>query len=355
MIFLNYYAAAVAVQEVVLEKGNFFKLLLSYIFYRRKVIFMFIAYQLIYCIVIILYQLHNVDKLLYGVYISVFISICYGIWDYVKYFKKIKKTEEALVNLENVLELMPKAYDGIEKQYQNIIISIYDEMQQLLFKINQKEAEMKDYYTLWAHQVKTPLAAMRLILQNENSDSGKYSLQEELYKIEQYVEMALHYLRLESMSSDLILKEYQLRDIVNQAVKRNAVMFINSKISVKIKEFSHIVITDEKWLLFVIEQLITNALKYTHKGSITISLEYYRNKHWLVIEDTGIGIRGEDLPRIFEKGFTGYNGRLGKKSTGIGLYLCKQILDKLSHNIEVFSELGKGTRVCIDVSTREFF
>lgn len=316
---------------------------------------MFIVYQLIFCTIIILNQLKNLDKILYGVYISVFISICYGIWDFVKYSDRIRKNEEILMNLENVLELMPQTSDDIEKQYQNIIKCIHDEMQQLLFKTNQKETEMKDYYTLWAHQVKTPLAAMRLILQNENRDTGIYSLQEELYKIEQYVEMVLHYLRLESMSSDMLLREYQLRDIVNQAVKRNAVMFINSKLSVNIKDFSHIVITDEKWLLFVIEQLITNALKYTPKGSITISLEYSRNKHWLIIEDTGIGIKGEDLPRIFEKGFTGYNGRLDKKSTGIGLYLCKQILDKLSHKIEVFSELGKGTKVCIDVSVRELF
>lgn len=336
-------------------KGHFMKLMLRYIWYRRKVIFMFIVYQLVFCIIIVLNQLKNLDKLLYGVYISVFISVCYGIWDFVKYSNRIRKTEELRVNLENVLELMPQASDDIENQYQNIIKCIHDEMQQLLFKTNQKETEMKDYYTLWAHQVKTPLAAMRLILQNENRDTGIYSLQEELYKIEQYIEMVLHYLRLESMSSDMLLREYQLRDIVNQAVKRNAVMFINSKLSINIKDFSHIVITDEKWLLFVIEQLITNALKYTPKGSITISLECCSNKHWLIIVDTGIGIKGEDLPRIFEKGFTGYNGRLDKKSTGIGLYLCKQILDKLSHKIEVYSELGKGTKVCIDVSVREFF
>lgn len=338
-----------------MEKDHFMKLLLHYIWYRKKVIFMFIVYQLIFCTIIALNQLENLDKLLYGVYISIFISACYGIWDFAKYSDRIRKTGEICENLENILELMPQASDDIEKQYQNIIKCIHDEIQQLLFKTNQKETEMKDYYTLWAHQVKTPLAAMRLILQNENRDTGTYSLQEELYKIEQYIEMVLHYLRLESMSSDMLLREYQLRDIVNQAVKRNAVMFINSRLSINIKDFSHIVITDEKWLLFVIEQLITNALKYTPKGSITISMEYCNNKHWLIIEDTGIGIKGEDMPRIFEKGFTGYNGRLDKKSTGIGLYLCKQILDKLSHKIEVFSELGKGTKVCIDVSVRELF
>ena len=212
---------------------------------------------------------------------------------------------------------------------------------------------MKDYYSLWAHQIKTPISAMRLMLQNDDMLKS-YSLQEELYKIEQYIEMVLHYLRLDSMSSDLLLKEYQLKDIVNQAVRRNAVLFINSKLSLKVKDFSYKVITDEKWLLFVIEQLITNAVKYTPMGQIAISLEICKGKAWLVIEDTGIGIKPEDLPRIFERGFTGNNGRFDKRSTGIGLYLCKQILDKLSYRIEVFSEVGKGTKACVDVTMRTY-
>lgn len=327
-----------------------FFILQKYIRDRLKVILMFILYQIIYCAICALYQMENLDKLLYGIYISIFISLCIGIWDFTRYFDRIGKTREISSNLENAIEMLPQATDLKEKQYQEIIMGLYVEMQQLQFKTSLKESEMKDYYSLWAHQIKTPLAAMRLILQNDDREISPYALQEELYKIEQYIEMVLHYLRLESMSSDMILREYRLKDIVNQAVKRNAVLFINSRLSIDIRDFDCKVITDEKWFLFVIEQLITNAVKYTPGGGITISLEKNNNEAWLVIQDTGIGIKAEDLPRIFEKGFTGYNGRFDKRSTGIGLYLCKQILDKLSHRIEVFSEVGKGTKACIDVS-----
>lgn len=329
-------------------------MLLQYVRDRRKVILMFLLYQLIFSAICALYQLENLDKLLYGVYISIFISLCIGVWDFTEYADRIAKTEEICSNLENVIELLPQATDRKETQYQEIIRGLYEEMQQLQFNTNLKESEMKDYYSLWAHQIKTPLAAMRLMLQNDEKEISSYALQEELFKIEQYIEMVMHYLRLESMSSDMILREYRLKDIVNQAVKRNAVLFINSKLSIDIRDFDCRVITDEKWLLFVIEQLITNAVKYTPVGGITISLEKNNNKEWLVIQDTGIGIKSEDLPRIFEKGFTGYNGRFDKRSTGIGLYLCKQVLDKLSHRIEVFSEVGRGTKACIDVSVRTF-
>ncbi len=326
----------------------------QYVRDRRKVILMFLLYQIIFCIICALYQMENLDKLLYGVYISIFISLCIGVWDFIMYVDRVGKTREIYSNLENVIEMLPQAADLKERQYQEIIKGLNEEMRQLQFKTNLKESEMKDYYSLWAHQVKTPLAAMRLMLQNDEKEISSYALQEELFKIEQYIEMVLHYLRLENMSSDMILREYRLKDIVNQAVKKNAVLFINSKLSIDIRNFDCKVITDEKWLLFVIEQLITNAVKYTPAGGITISLEKNNNERWLVIQDTGIGIKAEDLPRIFEKGFTGYNGRFDTRSTGIGLYLCKQVLDKLSHKIEVFSEVGKGTKACIDVSVRTF-
>ncbi len=329
------------------------RLFLNYIWDKRKAIFLLFLYQIIFCVVCVLNRLENLDKLLYGVYISLFITLIYGIWDFVKYSDRIYRTEEVSHNLENIPAILPPADDLKEQKYQEIIKFLSDQNQQLSTRNDLKEAEMKDYYSLWAHQIKTPISAMRLMLQNDDMLKS-YSLQEELYKIEQYIEMVLHYLRLDSMSSDLLLKEYQLKDIVNQAVRRNAVLFINSKLSLKVKDFSYKVITDEKWLLFVIEQLITNAVKYTPTGQIAISLEICKGKAWLVIEDTGIGIKPEDLPRIFERGFTGNNGRFDKRSTGIGLYLCKQILDKLSYRIEVFSEVGKGTKACVDVTMRTY-
>lgn len=162
--------------------------------------------------------------------------------------------------------------------------------------------------------------------------------------------MVLQYLRLDSSSTDFVLKKYRLEDIVKQAVRKYAKIFIRKKISLNLQELDCEVLTDEKWLVFVVEQLLSNALKYTNKGSISIYMEPQGGKT-LVIEDTGIGIAAEDLPRVFEKGFTGYNGRADKKSTGIGLYLCKRILCKLSHTITIESTVGKGTSVKINLDT----
>lgn len=328
-------------------------LMLQYIKEKRKVILMFALYALIFCSVCSLYQLDNLPKVLYAVFLSTFISLCYGIWDFIKFRKHAVEVNEAYANTENTLHLLPQGKTLQENQYQEIVRSLFAQRQELLSNADIKDTEMKDYYTLWAHQIKTPISAMKLLLQDQEQ-SITYTLLEELFKIEQYVEMVLHYLRLESMSSDMLFKEYELRDIINQAIKKHAVLFINSKLSLNIKEFSFTVVTDEKWLLFVIEQLVSNAVKYTPQGSISIYMDQDAGKDLLVIEDTGIGIRSEDLPRIFERGFTGYNGRFDKKSTGIGLYLCKQILDQLSHKIEVVSAVGKGTKICIDFSKQRF-
>ena len=161
--------------------------------------------------------------------------------------------------------------------------------------------------------------------------------------VEQYVQMALQYLRMEKMTSDLVFARYDLDALIRQAVRKYAPLFIRRKIILSYEPVHCEVLTDEKWLVFVLEQILSNALKYTVEGSISI----YMEDDWLVIEDTGIGICSEDLPRIFEKGFTGYNGRSDKKSTGIGLYLCKQIIEKLRCQIRVESKLGKGTRVLL--------
>ena len=211
---------------------------------------------------------------------------------------------------------------------------------------NQKTLEeMTDYYTMWAHQIKTPIFALRLLLQ-ENPTVNKEALTE-LFKIEQYVEMVLSYIRLGSSENDFVIKEYNLDDIIKQAIRKYAPLFIRKKIALNFKNTNYTVLTDEKWLVFVIEQILSNAIKYTTKG--TVSIYPLENKK-LVIEDTGIGISEEDIPRIFDKGFTGYNGRTNKKASGLGLYLCKNILDKLSHKISIESEVGVKTKVILDLS-----
>ena len=205
---------------------------------------------------------------------------------------------------------------------------------------------------MWAHQIKTPISAMRLLMQ-ANGAEGNRDLMDELFKIEEYVGMALGYVRSESMSSDLLLRRCALDGIVKQAERKYAPLFIAKKISLRFEDTGVQVVTDEKWLLFVLEQLLSNALKYTKKGSISIYMAESAPKT-LVIEDTGIGIRAEDIPRVFERGYTGYTGREYTRSTGIGLYLCRRILTKLGHTIVIESEVGRGTRVLLDLQEYEF-
>ena len=209
--------------------------------------------------------------------------------------------------------------------------------------------DMVDYYTTWAHQIKTPIASMRLSLQQEDTPKARQLLQE-LSRAEQYVGMVMVYLRLTDGGSDFVLRTCDLDAIVRQAVRRFAGEFITRKLKLCYEPLNAACVTDEKWLLFVVEQVLSNALKYTREGSITITMEHPKT---LVIRDTGIGIAPEDLPRIFEKGYTGYNGRTDKKATGIGLYLCKRILNRLGHEISISAQVGKGTRVSIDLSREE--
>ena len=206
-----------------------------------------------------------------------------------------------------------------------------------------RRLELVEYYTVWAHQIKTPIAAMRLLLQDADTDVQR-ALLEQLQSVEQYVEMVLGYLRLESPSSDYVIRNYALDDIVRQAVRKFASQFIRRRLRLEYTPLNVSVITDEKWLLFVIEQVLSNALKYTRSGSVSITLEAPKT---LCIRDTGIGIAPEDLPRVFEKGYTGSNGRTDKRATGIGLYLCRRILEKLGHTIAITSAVGVGTTVRI--------
>ena len=221
----------------------------------------------------------------------------------------------------------------------------------MISKADIRQTEMIDYFTMWAHQIKTPIAAMRLLIESETSDYDK-ELISQIFKIEQYVEMVLGYIKLDNLSSDLVLEKHSLSNIVKQCIRKHAPLFIKKNIALDFQEMDCTVLTDEKWLVFAIEQLLSNALKYTNEGKISISIVNQERK-LLVIEDAGIGIASEDLPRVFEKGFTGYNGRLDKKATGIGLYLCKKVLDKLSHSIYITSEVNIGTRVEIEFFSPE--
>lgn len=239
--------------------------------------------------------------------------------------------------------------DQIEEDYQTLLQLVHEDKVKAVNDLENRRKDLMEYYTMWVHQIKTPIAAMQLLLQSEDTPKNREAA-EELFRIEQYVKMALQYTRLDSETTDFLIQRYNLDDIVREAVRCYARLFIRKKISLNYQPLQVQVLTDEKWLEFVIEQVLSNAVKYTPKGSVSICME---GSSTLVIEDTGIGIRKEDLPRVCEKGYTGYNGHTDKRSTGIGLYLSKRILEKLSHTIEIESEMGVGTRVKIGLITKE--
>lgn len=260
--------------------------------------------------------------------------------DYANYKESYKKLNFLEQNILNDLEALPKSLDIRIDYYHKIIEKLYDELEKLTQENRQKNTDMVDYYSMWVHQIKTPIAAMNFLLDNEEVDQK--ILQQELFKIERYVEMVLTYIRLDSISSDYVITKINLDEVVKDSVKKYATIFINKKIKLNYVSHETMVISDKKWLSFAFEQILGNSVKYSSAGG-EITIETYENK--LVIEDNGIGIKEEDLPRIFEKGFTGFNGRYEKKSSGLGLYLCKKTLDKLGHHIEISSKVGEGTRI----------
>lgn len=275
----------------------------------------------------------------------------YMVQEIIKYGKTYRMLQESLEAENSFLVQFDGINSAIENSYQQLVKRLIADKRLMISQRDDQYSDMMEYYTLWVHQIKTPIAAMRLLLQSGEDmkdNRNRKDMQVELFKIEQYVEMVLQYLRMGNMSADMELMNYSLEKMVHQSLRKYAKLFIQSGITVDIKVQDCYIITDEKWLQFVIEQLLSNALKYTKQGKIKI---YTEGDSILCIEDTGIGIRAEDLPRIFEKGFTGFNGRMDKCSTGIGLYLCKQVLEKLSHTIEVTSVLGKGTKIRLDLSS----
>lgn len=268
-------------------------------------------------------------------------------------FVRIKHEHEKMQRIRSLTDIMaesfPKVQNIKDKDYQEIIRLFGEEHTLYKRETKRRHDDMIEYYTVWAHQIKTPIASMRLHLQNEDTALSR-KLSSDLHRIEQYVEMVLTYLRLNSDSTDYLFREYDIDAIVKSAVRKFSSDFIEKKLKLEYRPVNASVVTDAKWLSFVIEQVISNALKYTKSGTITISWE---DDSILRIKDTGIGIAAEDLPRIFENGYTGCNGRTEREASGIGLYLCKRICNNLGHKITADSKLDAGTTIDIDFSRRE--
>ena len=239
-----------------------------------------------------------------------------------------------------------EAYQTLaDEDYRELIRLLLRQQSDVRQETARKMEDMVDYYTTWAHQIKTPIASMRLKLEGEDSPAFR-ALSDDLFRIEQYVSMVLCYLRLDSDFSDFVFQEYSLDEILKSAVRKFAGQFIGKGIRLQYRETDKTVLTYEKWLSFVVEQLLSNALKYTMSGSISIFVE---EPVTLCIRDTGIGIAPEDLPRIFDRGYTGFNGRMDHRASGLGLYLCRRICDNLGIAISVHSAVGEGTEIRLDL------
>lgn len=316
--------------------------------YLKQKLWLFVVggtFSLIFTVSFFLYHL-PVEAVIYPTLLCAFIGLFVLIFD----FLRVKDRHKELAQIKSIPDAITATFpadNSIQNEdYREVIRLLCEEHNQYKSETNYKYTDMIDYYTVWAHQIKTPIAAMRLTLQNEDTPLTR-KLTNDLYRIEQYVEMVLTFLRLNSDSTDYVFKEYDLDNIVKSAVKKFSSEFIGRKLRLIYDPLNTSVITDEKWLSFVIEQVLSNALKYTPSGSITISLV---GEKTLRIEDTGIGIAPSDLPRIFENGYTGFNGRTDKKASGIGLYLCRRVCNNLGHTITANSTVDVGTAIDIDLT-----
>lgn len=322
------------------------KIFLKYIKQYRYTMLMFLIFSGIFAAVFSLYDL-QAEAVLYSAGLCILLTAAVLSAHFYFYLKKHRERVDLLQNIEIISENFSKPNTLPEEDYWKMVLKLKKLLNESITAKSNQQKENVEYYTTWVHQIKTPISVMAMILQGEDT-AEHLELSAQLFRIEQYVEMVLNYIRLGEDSSDLVFEEYFLDGIIKQAVHKYAPQIIRKRIALKYEPDEAVtVITDEKWLLFIIEQLLSNAVKYTEKGEIEIKVTEDKR---LVIADTGIGIAEEDLPRIFEKGFTGYNGRSDKKSTGLGLYLCKLTADKLSHRITAESRVGMGTAVTVDLN-----
>ena len=314
----------------------------AYLRRRRGVIGLFCCFGGIFLVVFRLYGI-PMEAVIYPLGLCAGVGFAVMAVDFSGFARRHRMLRTLEEQTEGIEERLPEAIDALEEDYQELIRTMGRERVRREEEWDKKFRDMVDYYTLWAHQIKTPIASMGLQLQSQDTPLTR-QLSVELARIGQYVEMVLVFLRLDSESTDYVFREYDLDALVRRSLRGFAGEFISRKLKLCYTPMELSVVTDEKWLSFVVEQVLSNALKYTPEGSVFVYLE---EPDTLCIRDTGIGIAAEDLPRIYEKSFTGCQGRADHRASGIGLYLCKRICDRLGHTIRAESIVGRGTTIRI--------
>lgn len=267
--------------------------------------------------------------------------------DLIRYKARVKQVEDLLKRPVAEQSYNVEAKDILEERYVDLIHAQEKSRVDTENMSAKSSKDMEQYYNIWVHQIKTPISGMNVLLQSMEPTEEVGELQNQLFSVEQYVDMALQCQKIKSTTNDFSFAEIPLNKVIRENIRKYARLFIAKKLAVRYEETALRVLTDEKWISFVLGQIITNAVKYSDKGSITISACEDERNTYLSVKDEGIGISPEDLPRVFERGYTGYNGRADKKSTGIGLFLCKSVTRMLGHKIQISSEPGKGTEVTI--------
>jgi signal transduction histidine kinase len=305
--------------------------------YRRAVLLFYVLAVLFFLLVSYLYEL-EMAPVLYSVLLVSFVLLLWVGVDGYLFWQVSRRLQEVRSGLTGFAPQLPATGNYIEEQYQGIIIDLYALLDITRQEMDADYASRLEYYTMWVHQIKTPIAAMRLAAEDD------IVLGQELFKIERYAEMALHYVKLGSLESDLVIDRYKVEEIVRDSVRKYSSLFIGKKLSVSLSNLDQLVLTDSKWLSFILEQVLANAIKYTNAGGVQI----YLRDGALVVEDSGIGICDADIQRVFEKGYTGYNGRLDKRASGIGLYMAKRVADSLCIKLRIESQVGVGTKVFMD-------
>ena len=310
------------------------RLFLSYYFRSRQ--FLCLLLLIFYSLLFAFSYLFESERavLRYVMLLLLLVSLIGFVFDFVKQYQTFRRA---------VLYGESQVKTPLEALLFSKIETLEKDKKELQLQHQAKQSDLLDYYTLWVHQIKTPIAASKLLVEDLQEQTLKNQLEQELFKIDSYTNLVLQYLRLESFHDDLVVKRENIEDLVKDVVKKYAIFFIQQGLSLNLHDLNHTIITDKKWFLVILEQVLSNSLKYMKQGGI----EIFFKEDTLYMKDTGLGIQDADLLRVFERGFSGYNGRLTHQSSGLGLYLSKKIADELGHELHLQSVVGEGTTVMI--------